>query len=134
MTSDAGQHDTLTVGIDIGGTKMAAGVVDDAGDIVARLQIPTPTAHGDELLAAIVETALGFSRTHVQRGGSPSAFDRWLATRFGLNAIQAVTDGDFGTMVALRGTEIVRVPLSEGTAELKLVRPDLYEEVEVLFG
>lgn len=64
MTSDAGQHDTLTVGIDIGGTKMAAGVVDDAGDIVARLQIPTPTAHGDELLAAIVETALGFSRTH----------------------------------------------------------------------
>jgi 6-phosphofructokinase 1 len=71
---------------------------------------------------------------HIQRGGSPTAFDRWLATRFGLHAIQAVTDGDFGTMVALDKTEIIRVPLSEGTKELKLVRPDLYEEVEVLFG
>ena len=71
---------------------------------------------------------------HVQRGGTPTAFDRWLATRFGLHAIQAVTDGDFGKMVALRGTEIVRVPLSEGTSELKVVRPELYEEVEVLFG
>ncbi len=71
---------------------------------------------------------------HVQRGGTPSAFDRWLATRFGLHAIQAVTDGDFGMMVALRGTEIVRVPLAEGTSELKVVRPELYDEVEVLFG
>jgi len=71
---------------------------------------------------------------HIQRGGSPTAFDRWLATRFGLHAIQAVTDGDFGIMVALNRTEIVRLPLSEGTKELKLVRPDLYDEVEVLFG
>ena len=52
---------------------------------------------------------------HVQRGGTPTAFDRWLATRFGLHAIAAVHDGDFGTMVALRGTDIVRVPLIEGT-------------------
>ena len=71
---------------------------------------------------------------HIQRGGTPTAFDRWLATRFGLHAIQAVTDSDFGKMVALRGTEIVRVPLSEGTSELKVVRPELYDEVEVLFG
>ncbi|HUS20751.1 MAG TPA: 6-phosphofructokinase [Aeromicrobium sp.] len=71
---------------------------------------------------------------HVQRGGSPTAFDRWLATRFGLHAIQAVTDGEFGIMVALDKTEIIRVPLAEGTKELKLVRPDLYDEVEVLFG
>ncbi|MCW2749738.1 MAG: 6-phosphofructokinase, partial [Aeromicrobium sp.] len=71
---------------------------------------------------------------HVQRGGTPTAFDRWLATRFGLHAIQAVHEGDFGKMVSLRGTEIVRVPLSEGTAVLKLVRPELYEEAEVLFG
>ena len=71
---------------------------------------------------------------HVQRGGSPTAFDRWLATRFGLHAIQAVHEGDVGTMVALRGTDIVRVPLSEGTKELKVVRPELYEEAEVLFG
>jgi 6-phosphofructokinase len=71
---------------------------------------------------------------HVQRGGTPTAFDRWLATRFGLHAITAVHDGDFGTMVALRGTDIVRVPLSEGTAELKVVTPELYAEAEVLFG
>jgi 6-phosphofructokinase 1 len=71
---------------------------------------------------------------HIQRGGTPSAFDRWLATRFGLHAIEAVTDGAFGIMVALRGTEIVRVPLAEGTSELKVVRPELYDEVEVLFG
>ncbi|QGV81052.1 6-phosphofructokinase [Streptomyces ficellus] len=71
---------------------------------------------------------------HVQRGGTPSAFDRWLATRFGLHAIDAVRDGDFGTMVALRGTDIVRVPLGEATARLKTVDPKLYAEVGVFFG
>jgi 6-phosphofructokinase len=71
---------------------------------------------------------------HVQRGGSPTAFDRWLATRFGLHAITAVHEGAFGTMMALRGTEIERVPLSEGTETLKTVRDDLYEEAEVFFG
>jgi phosphofructokinase-like protein len=71
---------------------------------------------------------------HVQRGGTPTAFDRWLATRFGLHAITAVADGDFGKMVALRGKDIVRVPLSEGTKELKLVSPEEYAEAEVFFG
>ena len=58
---------------------------------------------------------------HVQRGGTPTAYDRVLSTRFGLQAIDAVNDKDFGVMVALRGTDIVRVPLSEATAELKTV-------------
>ena len=71
---------------------------------------------------------------HIQRGGTPTAFDRWLATRFGLHAIEAVHDGDFGKMVALRGTQIVRVDLIEGTGELKSVTPELYAEAEVLFG
>ena len=71
---------------------------------------------------------------HVQRGGTPSAFDRWLATRFGLQAVDAVADGDFGTMMALRGTRIIRVPLIEGTGELKLVSPEEYAEAEVFFG
>ena len=71
---------------------------------------------------------------HVQRGGTPTAFDRWLATRFGLYAIRAVNDGDFGKMVALQGTDIVRIPLGEGTGELKLVSPDEYAEAEVFFG
>ncbi|MCD4524966.1 6-phosphofructokinase [Nocardioides sp. cx-173] len=71
---------------------------------------------------------------HIQRGGTPTAFDRWLATRFGLQAADAVADGDWGTMMALRGTKIIRVPLSEGTAELKLVSPEEYAEAEVFFG
>jgi len=71
---------------------------------------------------------------HIQRGGTPTAFDRWLATRFGLHAIAAVKDGEFGTMMALRGTDIVRVPLAEGTGELKLVSPEEYTEAKVFFG
>jgi len=71
---------------------------------------------------------------HVQRGGTPSAFDRWLATRFGLHAIEAVRDGDFGKMVALRSTDIVRVPIADATARIKTVDPRLYEEVGVFFG
>src|SRR5580693_1012623 len=71
---------------------------------------------------------------HIQRGGTPTAFDRVLATRFGLQAIGAVHDGAFGVMVALQGTRIVRVPLAEATSELKLVPADRYDEAEVLFG
>ncbi|MFC8430436.1 6-phosphofructokinase [Streptomyces sp. NPDC057253] len=71
---------------------------------------------------------------HVQRGGTPSAFDRWLATRFGLHAVDAVKDGDFGTMVALRGTDIVRVPLDETRGRIKSVDPSLYDEFGVFFG
>jgi 6-phosphofructokinase 1 len=71
---------------------------------------------------------------HVQRGGTPTAYDRVLSTRFGLHAIDAVHEGDFGKMVALRGTEIVRVPLAEATAELKTVPLERYSEAEVFFG
>ncbi|HSZ44081.1 MAG TPA: 6-phosphofructokinase [Streptosporangiaceae bacterium] len=71
---------------------------------------------------------------HIQRGGTPSAFDRVLATRFGVHAIRAVADEDFGKMVALRGTDIIRVPLADATRELKLVPPDRYAEAEVFFG
>ncbi|GHJ45010.1 pyrophosphate--fructose 6-phosphate 1-phosphotransferase [Catellatospora sp. TT07R-123] len=71
---------------------------------------------------------------HVQRGGTPTAFDRVLATRFGLHAIDAVHEGDFGKMVALRGTEIVRVPLIEATRELKTVPVHRYNEAEAFFG
>jgi 6-phosphofructokinase len=71
---------------------------------------------------------------HIQRGGTPTAFDRILATRFGVAAIDAVSDGDFGKMVALRGTEIVRVPLDEALAAPKLLDTELYETAEVFFG
>ncbi|WP_163553357.1 6-phosphofructokinase [Candidatus Frankia alpina] len=71
---------------------------------------------------------------HLQRGGTPTAFDRWLATRFGLHAVDAVHEGDFGVMVALHGTRIDRVPLAEATRELKTVPAELYDEAEIFFG
>jgi phosphofructokinase-like protein len=71
---------------------------------------------------------------HIQRGGTPTAFDRVLATRFGVHSIRAVADGAFGSMVALRGTDIIRVPLAEATSTLKVVPPDRYAEAEVFFG
>src|SRR5690606_31319365 len=71
---------------------------------------------------------------HIQRGGTPTAFDRVLATRFGLQAIDAAHEGDWGKMVALRGTDIIRVPLSEATKELKTVPIERYTEAEVFFG
>jgi 6-phosphofructokinase 1 len=71
---------------------------------------------------------------HVQRGGTPTVYDRWLATRFGLHAIDAIADGDFGVMVAIRGTDIVRLPLIEGTGKLKLVSQAAYDEAAVFFG
>jgi len=93
---------------------------------------------GDRLAQQIESRTGKEARTvvigHVQRGGTPTAFDRWLATRFGLHAVTAVYEKDFGMMVALRGTDIVRVPLIEGTGTLKTVDPSLYTEAEVLFG
>ena len=76
------------------------------------------------------QTVLG----HVQRGGTPTAYDRVLATRFGLHAIDAVHEGDTGVMVALQGTNIVRVPLADATRELKTVPLERYAEAEVFFG
>ncbi|MDA2806571.1 6-phosphofructokinase [Nocardiopsis suaedae] len=71
---------------------------------------------------------------HVQRGGTPSAFDRVLATRLGVQAIDAVRDRDWGKMVALQGTDVVRVELSAATEKLKTVPPERYAEAEVFFG
>jgi ATP-dependent phosphofructokinase / diphosphate-dependent phosphofructokinase len=71
---------------------------------------------------------------HVQRGGTPTAFDRVLATRFGLHAIDAANDGRWGRMTALRSTNIELVELKEATAELKTVPDSLYREAEVFFG
>jgi ATP-dependent phosphofructokinase / diphosphate-dependent phosphofructokinase len=92
-----------------------------------------------QLLAGEIEKRTGKEARctvlgHIQRGGTPTAFDRVLATRFGVHAVQAVHEEAFGMMVALRGTDIVRVPLSEATRELKLVPPERYAEAEVFFG
>jgi len=71
---------------------------------------------------------------HVQRGGTPTAYDRVLATRFGVGAIEAADAGRWGTMVSLRGTDIVLVDLAEAVAEPKLLEDALYDTAEVFFG
>jgi 6-phosphofructokinase 1 len=71
---------------------------------------------------------------HVQRGGTPTAFDRVLATRFGVAAAEAAIAGRSGVMVALRGTDIVEVPISVALGELKTLDPKLYETAAVFFG
>ncbi|MBF6146725.1 ATP-dependent 6-phosphofructokinase [Nocardia nova] len=71
---------------------------------------------------------------HVQRGGTPTAYDRVLATRFGLHAAEAVHAGQFGQMVALHGTEIGLVSLAEATKQLKLVPTDRHGEAAAFFG
>jgi ATP-dependent phosphofructokinase / diphosphate-dependent phosphofructokinase len=71
---------------------------------------------------------------HIQRGGTPTARDRVLATRFGLAAIDGAHDGAWGNMTALRGTAIEMVPLAEAVATLKTVPPEEYETISALFG
>jgi ATP-dependent phosphofructokinase / diphosphate-dependent phosphofructokinase len=71
---------------------------------------------------------------HVQRGGTPTAYDRVLATRFGVAAMDAAAGGRFGQMVALRGADIVEVGLDEALAEPKLLDPRLFETAEAFFG
>jgi len=90
------------------------------------------------LVAEQIESLTGFETRvtilgHIQRGGTPTAFDRVLATRFGIAAIEAVHDGAFGHMVALRAGDIVRVPLAEAVTELKTVDPELFRHVAVPF-
>ncbi len=71
---------------------------------------------------------------HLQRGGSPTAFDRILATRYGIAAIDLVNQGKFGLMVAIKGNKIVSVPLKDVVGKRKTVDPKLYEMATVFFG
>jgi len=92
-----------------------------------------------EMLAPEIEARTGIeSRSvalgHLQRGGVPSAYDRVLATRLGMHAVDAVEAGQWGTMVALRGTDIVHVTIAEATGGLNKVPHARYEEAAVLFG
>jgi ATP-dependent phosphofructokinase / diphosphate-dependent phosphofructokinase len=75
-------------------------------------------------------TKLGY----VQRGGSPTAFDRILATRFGIKAFEMVRDENWGQMVGIRGNRIISTPLTEAVGELKYLDPEIYRVAEVFFG
>lgn len=92
-----------------------------------------------EVLAPLIESRTGIETRatvlgHVQRGGSPTAFDRVLATRTGLAAADAVKEGLWGTMMALRGDSIEFVSLEEAVSRLKTVPADRYEQARLNFG
>ena len=92
-----------------------------------------------EVLGAEIEERTGFETRvtvlgHVQRGGTPTARDRVLATRFGLEAADLAHEGRFGTMAALRGDAVIAVPLADAVAELKTVPAELYEVARAFFG
>ena len=89
------------------------------------------------MLAREIEERTGYETRvtvlgHVQRGGTPTPRDRILATRYGLKAADLVHEGRWGTMAALRGDEIVEVPLRDAVAELKTVPPEFYEAAQDL--
>ena len=91
------------------------------------------------ILANEIEKRTGFETRgsvlgHIQRGGSPTAFDRVLGTRFGVGAVELVKNNKFGRMVALTGNKIIDVPLEEAVRELKTVDMELYEIAKVFFG
>jgi ATP-dependent phosphofructokinase / diphosphate-dependent phosphofructokinase len=91
------------------------------------------------LLAPEIERRTGYQTRvtilgHVQRGGSPGAFDRMLATRLGLAAVDLANAGGWGRMVALAGEAIVDIPLGAAVATRKFVPPELYRAAEVFFG
>jgi ATP-dependent phosphofructokinase / diphosphate-dependent phosphofructokinase len=96
------------------------------GGIGQRLEREIEERTGFETRA----TVLG----HTQRGGSPTAYDRVLATRFGIAAVDAASEGRFGMMPALQGAKIALVPLADAVRELRLVSPEDYEVAEVFFG
>ncbi len=90
-------------------------------------------------LSEIVEHKTGYETRsvalgHLLRGGTPTAFDRVLGTRYGVKAMQLVQQGDFGRMVALRGNDIISIPLEYGVATKKLVPYEYYELAEMFFG
>jgi len=91
------------------------------------------------VLSKEIEQRTGFETRatvlgHIQRGGSPTAFDRILATRYGVAAIDLVKEGKFGYMVSLQGNKIVPVPLADAVAKIKTVDMELYELAKVFFG
>jgi phosphofructokinase-like protein len=92
-----------------------------------------------EILAKEIEKRTGYETRvtvfgHIQRGGSPTAFDRILGTRFGVKAVDLVKQKKFGQMVSLTGNKIISVPIAEAVKELKTVDMELYDIARVFFG
>ena len=91
------------------------------------------------VLADEIEKRTGFETRvtilgHIQRGGTPTAFDRVLATRFGMSAIDAASEGRWGMMTALRSMRIELVPIADAVRQLRLVPAEEYEAAAAFFG
>lgn len=123
---------------------VAEGALSLDGDLVTKDASLDAFGHvklsgvGDSL-AARIEDLTGFETRsvvlgHLQRGGSPIAFDRNLGQRLGLKAVEAINEKQFGQMVALHGTEVVLVPLESATGVLKTVPATRYQEAKAFFG
>ena len=91
------------------------------------------------VLGKLIEERTGYETRvtvlgHLQRGGSPTAFDRVLGTRFGVKAVDLVLEGKFGYMVSLQGNKVLEVPIEQGTGTLKTVDLELYTLAKIFFG
>jgi len=114
-----------------GSMKLREGGVDEFGHekftgVAAQLALEV----NERINKEVRVTVLG----HVQRGGTPTAYDRVLATRFGVNAADAAHAGEYGMMVSLCGNDIGRVPLADATRQLKLVPQSRYDDAAAFFG
>jgi len=92
-----------------------------------------------QMLGDKIEEKTGFETRvtvlgHIQRGGTPTAFDRVLATRFGVKAVEMILGGKFGMMASLQGNTIKEVPLDEAAGKLKTIDMELYKISEIFFG
>ena len=124
---------------------IAEGAVPKGGDVVHTGAEKDAFGHvqlkgvGEVLERGLLERIDGLATRvtvlgHLVRGGTPTAYDRILGTRSGLSAVTAIAEGEFGTMAALRGTDVVQVPLAEATGELKTVPASRMEEISWVSG
>jgi len=123
---------------------VAEGAKFKEGDTVTQKQQKDAFGHVmlggiGHILSKEIEARTGYETRatvfgHIQRGGSPTAFDRVLGTRFGVRAVELVEEGKFGNMVSLQGNAIASVPIAKAVKELKTVDMNLYKIAEIFFG
>ncbi|HXV28161.1 MAG TPA: ATP-dependent 6-phosphofructokinase, partial [bacterium] len=92
-----------------------------------------------QMIGDMIEKKTGYETRvtvlgHIQRGGSPTAFDRVLGTRFGVKAVQLIKEGKFGYMASLQGRKMVAVPIADSIGQLKTVPPEFYDMAKIFFG
>jgi len=122
----------VSEGVEITEAEQSTATTDDFGHVILRQR------GVGEFVAKEVEERTGFETRlavlgHIVRGGAPTAFDRMLATRLGIRAVDLVHEGKFGYMSSLTSNQFIGVPLEDAVAELKTVPHELYEEIKTTF-